>query len=147
MKIKYGVNLWAGIISTVSGLILLAMIPSQIGSEYSSNYGITSKTVPGAAAVIFILCGLALVVQSLVFKKDTQRELDLAKEGKAAAYMAVFVVYVLLFDKSFLLASAVLGVMTLVFTKSRNKWYYLITLVTVVCLYLLFTQVLHVRLK
>ena len=89
----------------------------------------------------------ALVLQSLILKKDTVRELDLAKEGKALLYMAVFAIYVILFDYSFIVASIFLGTVTLLFTKSKRKLYYVIVMITVIVLYLLFTQVLHVRLK
>lgn len=147
MKVKYRTNLWAGIISAILGLAVLWLIPAQIGTEYSSGSGLTSRSVPGGAAILFIACGAALVFQSLVLKKDTVRELNLAKEGKALLYMAVFGIYVILFDYSFIVASIFLGTVTLLFTKSKKKLYYMIVFITVIVLYLLFTQVLHVRLK
>lgn len=147
MKVKYRSNLWAGIMSMICGIILTALIPTQIGTEYSSNYGITSKSVPYAVAAIFLLCGLALTVQSLVFKKDKVKELEVKKELKALIYMAVFACYTYLFDKSFLISSVFLGVATLMLCKSKNKLYYGIVVVTVLILYVIFTQALHVRLK
>ena len=134
MKVKYRTNLCAGIISVIFGLAVLWLIPAQIGTEYSSGRGLTSRAVPGGAAM-------------LILKKDTVRELDLAKEGKALLYMAVFAIYVILFDYSFIVASIFLGTVTLLFTKSKRKLYYVIVMITVIVLYLLFTQVLHVRLK
>ena len=53
----------------------------------------------------------------------------------------------ILFDYSFIVASIFLGTVTLLFTKSKRKLYYVIVMITVIVLYLLFTQVLHVRLK
>ena len=147
MKVKYRTNLCAGIISVIFGLAVLWLIPAQIGTEYSSGRGLTSRAVPGGAAMLFIVCGAALVFQSLILKKDTVRELDLAKEGKALLYMAVFAIYVILFDYSFIVASIFLGTVTLLFTKSKRKLYYVIVMITVIVLYLLVTQVLHVRLK
>jgi len=61
--------------------------------------------------------------------------------------MAVFGIYVILFDYSFIVASIFLGAATLLFTRSKKKLYYIIVIITVFVLYLLFTQVLHVRLK
>lgn len=147
MKLKYRSNLWAGIVSMICGLILIFLIPTQIGAEYSSNYGITSKTVPYAAAAIFLLCGLGLSVQSLVYKKDKVKELEVKKELKALIYMAVFLCYTYLFDISFLISSLFLGTATLMLCKSKNKLYYGIVVITVVLLYVIFTQALHVRLK
>lgn len=147
MKVQYRVNLWAGVISVVCGFLLLLLIPGQVGSEYSSNYGITSKSIPGAVALIFIVCGGGLVIQSLVFKKDSVKELALKKEGIALCYMAVLGLFLFLLNYSFVLASALLGVATLAFTGSKKKWYYVIVLVTVLFLYVIFTQILHVQLK
>lgn len=53
----------------------------------------------------------------------------------------------ILFDYSFIVASIFLGAATLLFTRSKKKLYYIIVIITVFVLYLLFTQVLHVRLK
>ena len=147
MKVKYRTNLCAGIVSVIFGLAVLWLIPAQIGTEYSSGNSLTSRAVPGGAAILFIVCGAALIVQSLILKKDTVRELNLAKEGKAFLYMAVFGIYVILFDYSFIVASIFLGAATLLFTRSKKKLYYIIVIITVFVLYLLFTQVLHVRLK
>lgn len=147
MKIKYRSNLWAGLISVAAGVVLALVIPGQVGSEYTASYGITSKTVPYVVAAIFVLCGAALVAQSLLWKKDTVRELDLKKEGKGLCYMAVLLVFLYLFEYSFVIASVFLGAMTLLFTGSKKKLYYLIVVVVVAALYVLFTQVLHVRLK
>lgn len=147
MKVKYRTNLWAGIVSMICGVILLAVIPGQIGTEYSSGYGITSRSIPYTAAAIFMAGGALLIIQSRVLKKDTIKELNLVKEGKGLAYMAIFAVYAVLFDYSFIISSIFLGAMTLVCSKSRKKMYYIIVSLTVLILYLLFTQVLHVRLK
>ena len=56
MKVKYRTNLCAGIISLIFGLAVLWLIPAQIGTEYSSGRGLTSRAVPGGAAMLFIVC-------------------------------------------------------------------------------------------
>lgn len=86
------------------------------------------------------------MVQSLVFKKDEIKVLDVSKEAKALGYMLVILVYAVLFKKSFLLSTMFLGVATLAFTGSRKKSFYLIVLAMVAVLYLLFAKVLHVQL-
>lgn len=145
MKIRYRSNAAAGVVSIVLGVICLFLIPRQIGEDYAVTYGITSRTVPYAVAVLWIVCGLALVVQSLLLKKDEVKELDLKKEGKALAYMAVLLVYAILFNKSYLLSTAFLGAVTLVFLGCRKKLFYVIVLALVAALYLLFSQVLHIQ--
>ena len=106
--------------SIVLGVICLILIPRQIGEDYAVTYGITSRTVPYAVTVLWIVCGLALLVQSLLLKKDEVKELDLKKEGKALAYMGILLVYAILFNKSFLLSTAFLGAVTLVFVGCRK---------------------------
>lgn len=145
MKITYRSNLLAGIVSVILGIICIIVIPGQIGEDYSVTYGITSKTVPYAVAVLWILCGGVLAFQSLVLKTDTVKVLEVGKEARALAYMAVLVLYCVLFKKSFLLSTIFLGIATLAFTGTKKKLYYGVILVTVVTLYLLFSNVLHVQ--
>lgn len=90
--------------------------------------------------------GALLIVQSLVLKKDTVKEMELSRELKALAYMAVFVVYSLLFNVSFVLATILLGAVTLMFLKCKKPLYYAIVAVTVVFLYFVLTQFLHIQL-
>lgn len=146
MKITYRSNLVAGIVSVILGIICMVIIPGQIGEDYSATYGITSRTVPYAVAILWIICGIVLMIQSLVLKKDEVKTLDVGKELKALGYMAVLLIYALLFKKSFLLSTMFLGVATLAFTGSKKKSFYVIVLATVLILYLLFSKVLHVQL-
>ena len=146
MKITYRSNLVAGIVSVILGIICMVIIPGQIGEDYSATYGITSRTVPYAVAILWIICGIVLMIQSLVLKKDEVKTLDVGKELKALGYMAVILIYALLFKKSFLVSTMFLGVATLAFTGSKKKSFYVIVLATVLILYLLFSKVLHVQL-
>ena len=60
--------------------------------------------------------------------------------------MVVMLIYALLFKHSFIGSTVFLGVVTLAFTGCRKKLFYVIVIAAVVILYLLFSQVLHVRL-
>lgn len=146
MKVKYRSNLVAGIVSVILGIICMVIIPGQIGEDYSATYGITSRTVPYAVAILWIICGIILMVQGLILKKDEVKVLDVSKEAKALLYMLVLLIYAVLFQKSFLVSTMFLGVATLAFTGSKKKSFYLIVLAVVAVLYLLFAKVLHVQL-
>ena len=146
MKVKYRSNLVAGILSVILGIICMVSIPREIGEDYSATYGITSRTVPYAVAILWMLCGVVLMVQSLIFKKDEIKVIDVSKEAKAVGYMLVILIYAVLFKKSFLVSTIFLGLATLAFTGSRKKSFYLIVLAVVAVLYLLFSKVLHVQL-
>lgn len=146
MKLRYRSNLVAGVVSIVLGIICLILIPQQIGEDYAVTYGITSRTVPQAVAVLWIVCGVVLMVQSLIFHKDTVKTLEITKELKAVLYMTVLVIYMFTFEYSFLIATILLGVITLAFTGCKKPLDYIIVVATVVLIYLAFTYALHVKL-
>lgn len=145
MEIKYKSNLVAGIVSLILGAICLILVPLQIAKDYSATYGITSRTVPYAIGILWIVCGVILLVQSIVLKKDTEKTLVVGKELKALAYMVMLLVYGILFKRSFLISTILLGVATLAMTGSKKKLFYVIVIAMVVVLYLLFAKVLHIQ--
>ena len=146
MKVQYRSNLVSGIVSIILGIICMVIIPRQIGEDYSATYGITSRTIPYAVAILWLICGAVLIIQSLILKKDETKVLDVPKEIKAAGYMLIILIYAILFKKSFLFSTMFLGAATLAFTGSKKKTFYLIVLAMVAVLYLLFAKVLHVQL-
>ena len=143
MEIKYKSNLAAGIVSIILGVICIILVPLQIAEDYSATYGITSRTIPCAIGVLWIVCGVVLLIQSLILKKDT---VIVGKELKALAYMAMLLIYSILFKRSFLISTILLGVATLAMTGTKKKLYYVIVIAMVVVLYLLFAKVLHIQL-
>ncbi len=145
MEIKYKSNLAAGIVSLILGVICLILVPLQIAKDYSATYGITSRTVPYAIGILWIVCGVILLVQSIVLKKDTEKTLVVGKELKALAYMVILLVYGILFKRSFLISTILLGVATLAMTGTKKKLFYVIVIAMVVVLYLLFAKVLHIQ--
>ena len=145
MEIKYKSNLAAGIVSIILGVICIILVPLQIAEDYSATYGITSRTIPCAIGVLWIVCGVVLLIQSLILKKDTVKTLIVGKELKALAYMAMLLIYSILFKRSFLISTILLGVATLAMTGTKKKLYYVIVIAMVVVLYLLFAKVLHIQ--
>ncbi len=144
--IRYRSNLSAGCLSILAAAVLFWLIPTQVSAESQSVHGITSQTVPYALCALMAFCGICLVFQSLVLKKDEIKELDLGKEGKGVLYMLVLLVYGIGFSYSFLIATCLLGVATLAFSKCKKVSYYLIVIAMVILLYFTFTELLHVRL-
>ncbi len=140
-------NLASGIASLILGLALYFIIPSQISAEFSKNVsGVDSKTIPTMIAILFIVCGIILIFQSLVLKKDEVRELAVKEECKTLAYMAVLVVYAYAFNFGFIASTSVLAVLTLAFSKCKKPLYYIITVLAVFLLYGVFKILLHVPL-
>lgn len=144
MKIKYKSNLLSGIVSVLLGIILFSIIPMQIGTDFSVTYGITSRTLPYAISILWIICGIGLILQSLFFKREKIKEITLNKELKALGYMIVLLTYCVGFKRNFFLSTILLGWITLLFNGSRKKSYYLILFIFVLIIYSLFTKVLHI---
>ena len=89
---------------------------------------------------------MVLLIQSLILKKDTVKTLIVGKELTAFAYMGMLLIYSILFKRSFLISTILLGVATLAMTGTKKKLYYVIVIAMVVVLYLLFAKVLHIQL-
>lgn len=146
MKIKYRSNLMAGCLAIVAAVVLFLIIPSQVGLESSATFGITSRTLPYALSILSAACGVGLIIQSLVFKKDEVREVDLGQEGKGILYMLVLLAYGFGFSHSFLISTSLLGIVTLAFQKDKKPLHYVVVVAVVAVLYFTFTELLHVRL-
>lgn len=147
MIIKYRSNLACGIASVLAAVILCLIIPQQIGLEATVKFGITSRTIPYGIAAVFALCGVGLIVQSLVLKKDKVKELDLKAEVPALLMFAVLLVYLLLFEKEWPLSTAAVGCAALVLSKSKKWYYYAIVVALTIALYFIFVNMLHIRLN
>lgn len=146
MEIKYRSNLAGGIAGIVIGLILIMIIPQQIGADLIKTDYVTSRTVPYIASAAFALCGVALVFQSLVLKKDEIKTLNLQREGKTLLYILCLGIYAVALKYSFLICTSLLVIITLLFSNCKKKSYYVIAVVAVIILYLIFKEVLHIRL-
>lgn len=146
MKIKYRSNLMAGCIAIVAAVVLYFLIPTYVGVERKATYGINSRTLPYALSFLMGGCGLGLVFQSLVLKKDEVKELELKKEAVGLLYMLVLLAYGIGFNYSFLISTLLLGVVTLAFLRDKQWLHYVIVCIVTVAIYFMFTQLLHVRL-
>lgn len=148
MTIKYKSNLCGGIFSIVLSILLFVLIPIQIGVDpaSTSTTGVNSRTVPYAMAVLILVCGVILILQSVVGKRDTVKELVLTKERLALVYIVCLIVFSLLYKVSFILSTGFLGLATLVLLKCKKPLYYIIEIAVVVALFFIFTELLGVRL-
>ncbi len=81
MKIEYKSNLYGGLVSLIFGVLLFLIIPHQIAPDLIDMGTITSRTMPYIISVVFILCGINLLVQSIIFKKDEIKVLNMKQEG------------------------------------------------------------------
>lgn len=146
MKIRYRSNLVSGIASILFSALLFFLIPSQVGVEQVVSNGINSRTIPYGIAIVLAVCGAALIVQSLVFKKDSYKEVSLSEELPEVLFFASLLVYIFIFEKEWPLSTAALGCVTLGLSKCKKWYYYLIVAALAFGMYFLFVNVLHIRL-
>lgn len=146
MRIRYKSNLMAGCLAIVGAMILFFIIPSQIGVEAQSVHGITSRSLPYALCALVAGCGIGLVFESVVLKRDQIKEIELKQELKGLGYMLFLLACGYGFSRSFLISTTLLGVVTLACRKCKKPLYYVVIVITVVALYMTFTRLLHVRL-
>ncbi len=83
MEIKYKSNLVAGIVSIILGIVCIILVPLQIAEDYSATYGITSRTIPGAIGILWIVCGVVLLIQSSDIEKRHSENIDRRKRIKS----------------------------------------------------------------
>lgn len=146
MVIKYRSNLTCGIVSVLGAILLCVIIPMQVELEEEIKNGISSRTIPYGIAAAFAICGVVLIIQSLALKKDKEKTLNLQKEIPTGLMFLVLLVYIFLFEKEWPLSTAAVGCAALYLSKSK-KWYdYVIVLALTVAMYLIFVNVLHIRL-
>src|SRR5690554_4042682 len=136
MNIRYRSNLTAGISAVVVSIVIFLIIPLEIGEDVQAVHGITSRTFPYVLSGLMGACGLGLIIQSLVFKKDEIKEIKLGQEVKGVLYIIVLLIYAFACRYSFVIATSLLGFATLRFEKCKKISYYLIIMSTVVIIYL-----------
>ncbi len=145
MRIRFRSNLAGGILSLGFAAALWVIIPSQI-SLMNNNAYINARFVPRIIAIAIGIGGVILVLQSL-FGKDSYIEINLKKEIKALLYMGLLILYAYVLPiVGYLIATPILGILTLFMSGVKKKIYYVITLVLVGFLYCIFTFLLKIQL-
>lgn len=145
MNIK--TNLVSGIFFVCISLILLFLMPSQIQVYSTVSFLESAKAAPLIAILIMLICGLLLIFQSLVLKKENIVVLQF-KEQKYAIYTILFMILfaALIYLLGFLIASivTVLGLYKFYGIKSKKQ---LISLLLIaVFVYFVFINVFHISL-
>ena len=80
MKIKIKTNLWSGIVMGVFSIIMLLILPSQVRVPAFDSGAPSPRIIPGICLVGMLICSAALLIQSLVFKKEKEFEFDWSVE-------------------------------------------------------------------
>jgi putative tricarboxylic transport membrane protein len=145
MNIKIRANLVTGIMFGIISIIIWCLIPSQIITRETAT--VNAKFVPSLVTAVMFFLSLALIVQSLVFKKDKDVEIHLGKEAKMLVVFLLLIGYAVLLSLiGYVFSSILFCVGFLLYMKSKQWTFYVISLVAIILLKLVFTMVLQVPL-
>ena len=146
-KIQIKTYLVTGILMGLFSAFLLLVMPQQVRVPAYDSGAPSPRIIPGICIVVILICSVALIIQSLVFKKEKIVEFDWEKEKPAILLIALLCVYVFLIIKiGFIAASAVTFVIVLFYEGERKPFIYIFTIALSVGVYFLFPRVFHVSL-
>jgi hypothetical protein len=145
MKVK--TNLIGGVFFILLGVILFLLMPSQIIVSGSVPFLESAKAAPFLSILIMFVCGLILVFQSVVLKKEKEVVIDFA-EQKYALYLILFLIgySVLIYLIGFLIASLLLVLALSKFFKLESKIQVLIVMGICGLVYFIFLYIFHISL-
>ncbi len=147
MKFKIKTNLVSGIIMGLLSAFLLYVMPQQVRVPAFDSGAPSPRIIPGICLVVILLCSIILIIQSLVFKKEKIVEFDWNNEKPAILLIVLLCIYVFLIIKlGFILASAIVFTIVLLYCGERRPFIYIFTILLAVGIYFLFTRVFHVSL-
>ena len=152
MKIKYNSEIISGGLFVIVAAVLYLLLPSQINTLEKST--VNAATMPRIAIVGLLICSVFLLIQGIFSEKkevviDSEfwsRE-NTKKELRSVLFAFILIVYGLLFQPiGYILDTLLLVTVILLYYHCRKVLYYVISCVTVILVYLVFTQLLNVNL-
>ena len=138
MKFKIKTNLWSGIIMGLFSIAMLIAMPGQVRLPMFDS---------GACLAGTLVCSAALIIQSLVFKKEKIFEFDWKKEKPCIVFILLLCAYVALtINIGFIPAVVIIFPIILFYCGERKPFIYLFTVAAGVGIFFLFKYVFHVSL-
>ena len=145
MKVR--TNLTGGGIFIVFGTVLLLLLDKQVVTYGNIHFLQSAKVLPFFAELVMIGCGILLVIQSVVFKKESIVEFIWAEQRFAVYVLAIFCVFAAaIYFLGFLIGSLLFVILMFVLYKNRSIPQFLLLCGLAVGIYLLFTAVFYVQL-
>jgi hypothetical protein len=145
MKVR--TNLTGGVIFIVFGAVLLLMLNKQVITYGDIHFLQSAKVLPFFAEIVMIGCGILLLIQSLVFKKETVVEFIWAEQRFALYVLGIFCVFAAaIYFMGFLIGSLIFVILMFILYKNRNLLQFILLCALAIGIYLLFTAVFYVQL-
>ena len=145
MKIR--TNLVSGIIFGIFSIIFILLVPSQIPVPVYENGGPSPRIIPYIVLVGILICSVALIIQSLVFKKERIIVFDLKIEKAALTILGIMILFGVVMVKLGFIVSVVGVLPILLFVLGERKpFIYGFTIVGGIGVYYLFMEVFNISL-
>lgn len=149
MFLKLRTNLTMGIF-----IILFAGLVWGLSNTQTAESGVVvvSSTVsarffPQLVSAMMAICGIAMIVQSLVLRKEIMVEIELRKEIKSIIYLAMVSGYIFLFERiGYIISTMLVSCGLLILNNCKKIHYYAIVIAFVIAVYLLFSFPLRANL-
>ena len=146
-KIKIKTNLWSGIVMGAFSIVMLLLLPSQVRVPAYDSGAPSPRIIPAICLVGMLICAVALIIQSLVFKKEKEFEFDWPVEKPCILMILGLCVYTaMIIYLGFVIASIITFVLLLVYCGERKPPIYIFTVASAIVIFFLFKYVFHVSL-
>ena len=147
MKIKIKTNLWSGIVMGLLSIAMLAVLPTQVRVPAYDSGAPSPRIIPAICLVGMLICSIALIVQSLVFKKETIFEFAWSVEKPAFLMILLLCIYTaLIITIDFTFATTTIFPIILFYCGERKPPIYIFTVAAGIGVFFLFKYVFHVSL-
>ena len=143
--IKIKTNLVTGIMFSVISIILLLLVPSQISVPKFNNGGPSPRAIPYIVLIGILICGILLIIQSLVFKKDDIVTYNFKLEKPALIMIGIMILFcIIMVNLGFILAVLITLPIMLYYYGERKISVYIVTLIGGLAVYFLFVNVFNI---
>lgn len=147
MKFKIKTNLATGVIMGIISVVLLLLIPSQIREPAFDSGAPSPRLIPTLCIVIMLISSIALIIQSLVLKKEHIVEFDWQKEKPAIVLIIGMCIYVvLILCIGYVLGSIITFIAVLFYCGERKPGTYIVAIVAAVLICIMFRNIFHISL-
>ena len=147
MKFKIKTNLAAGIVMGLFAVVMLLVMPSQVRLPMYDSGAPSPRIIPGICLVGILICSVILIIQSLVFHKETIYEFDLEKEKHELVLIGLLLLFVAgILSLGFVISGIIIFCAIQFYVGERKPVMYIFTIAAVLIVYLLFRHVFHVSL-
>lgn len=128
-------------------IIMLIILPSQVRVPAFDSGAPSPRIIPAICLVGMLICSIALIIQSLVFKKEKIFEFEWSSEKPALLMILLLCVYTgLIINIGFTIATIIIFPIVLFYCGERKPPIYIFTVLAGIGVFFLFKYVFHVSL-